>query len=347
MIEAPPAPSPPRRARGRRVALAVILLILLAVGAAAAWASWASGGGAAGEPVRVIIPEGANANEIAAILADHDVVRSSFLFRIVVRFRGVGGELKPGAYDLRTNLGVSGAIDALLEGVPLKVFRFTIPEGKTVVEIADIVARATPIKRAAFLREARSGEHVPDLLPEGVTSLEGLLFPKTYEIVEESTAADVVSLLVSQFEAETASLDFRKARRLGVTPYDIVIIASLIEREAKVDDERPLVASVIYNRLERPMRLEIDATIQYEYILRTGEPKYPLTFDDYELDWPYNTYQIDGLPPGPIASPGLASLRAALNPADTDYYFYKLSSDGREHCFGGIGGHGTAECANP
>src|SRR5260221_6130266 len=135
-------------------------------------------------------------------------------------------------------------------------------------------------------------------------------------------------MLLLQSTTNTAGLDFTTAAAHHITPYQAVIVASLIEREAKVERDRPLIASVIYNRLARPMRLQIDATVEYAILLQTGHYKYPLTTDDYSnVHSPYNTYLVDGLPPAPIASPGLAALHAALNPANTKNYYYLLTPD--------------------
>jgi UPF0755 protein len=332
--EEPPPPSTPKRRRGLRVLLVLLLLFILLVGSAAGYVWWAMGGTPHGTPVRVIIPEGSSGAQIASILQRAHVIRSALVFRLIAKLRGVSTDLKPGAYDLTTGMGVTKALDALRSGVPLKVFRFTIPEGKTIPEIAAIVGANTKITPAAFLKAVRSGRHRLPIMPKNSTNLEGLLFPKTYEIVEKTTADDLVEMMLHQFTVDTASLDFSKASPLRLTPYQVIIVASLIEREAKVERDRPLIASVIYNRLARPMRLQIDATVEYAILLQTGHYKYPLTTQDYtDVHSAYNTYLVDGLPPGPIASPGLASLQAALNPANTDYYYYVLTSDQRSHCF--------------
>jgi UPF0755 protein len=332
--EPPPPPVPAKRRRGLRIFAVLMLLVILLVGSAAGYVWWAMGGTAHGTPVRVIIPEGSSGSQIASILQRAKVVRSGFIFRLIARMRGVSTDLKPGAYDLTTGMGVTKALDALRTGAPLKVFRFTIPEGKTIPEIASIVAKNTKIGATAFLQAVHSGRHRLPIMPANSTNLEGLLFPKTYEIVEKTTADDLVDLMLHQFTVDTASLDFTQATKFKISPYQAVIVASLIEREAKVERDRPLIASVIYNRLARPMRLQIDATVEYAILLQTGHYKFPLTTQDYtDVVSPYNTYRIDGLPPGPIASPGLASLKAALNPANTDYYYYVLTSDQRSHCF--------------
>lgn len=330
-VETPPVATKTRaRVRWGRVLLLALLVLGIIVGAFTAWAMGGSGGG---QEVVVVVEEGASASQIATLLASKGVVRSAFMFRMVARVRGVGTDLRQGAYTMAEGMGVSAAIDTLLQGVPEKVERFTIPEGKTVIEIAEIIGRRTHISEDEFLAAARSGRHRIDLLPPGQDNVEGLLFPETYEIGLDATADEVVARLLRQFEIETAELDFSRAGRLGITAYEAVIIASMIEREARVADERRLISSVIYNRLRRPQRLEIDATVQYVILHRDGQYKHPLTFADYEIDSPYNTYQIDGVPPTPIASPGLASLRAALDPARTPYYYYRLANERGEHCF--------------
>ena len=328
----PPAGSPPRR-RLRRIVLMLFLLFVILVASAAGYTVWAMGGTPNGKPVRVIIPEGASGADIATLLAKAGVVRSAFIFRIVARIRGVGGDLKPGAYDLHTGLGVSAAITALRNGVPIKVNRVVIPEGKTVLEIARIVERSTGISANTFLRAASSGRHRLAIMPSGSRNLEGLLFPKSYEFVEKTTADEMIDAMLQQFQTETAGLDLSKARALGISAYQAVIVASLIEREAKVENDRPLIASVIYNRLHRGQQLQIDATVEYAILLRTGSYKNPLTFEDLKIDSPFNTYRIPALPPAPIASPGLPALQAALSPAKTDYFYYVLKSDQRSHCF--------------
>jgi UPF0755 protein len=330
----PPPPAPPKRRRGLRVFAVVLVILILLAAAGAGYVAWAMGGTSNGAPVRVIIPEGATGGQIASILQRAKVVRSGFIFRLVARIRGVSTNLKPGAYDLRVGMGVTAALDALKTGVPVKTFTVTIPEGKTIPEIAAIVGKNTPITADRFLAAVRRGRHRLPIVPKGSTNLEGLLFPKTYLLEEKTTADQLVEMMLHQFTVDTAGLDFRKAAAHHLTPYQAVIVASLIEREAKIEKDRPLIASVIYNRLARPMRLQIDATVEYAILLQTGHYKFPLTTDDYtDVHSPYNTYMVDGLPPGPIASPGLAALTAALNPANTKYYYYVLTSDQRSHCF--------------
>jgi len=329
--ETPPGGGKKRTAA--RVLVAVFLGASLLIAGAGGYFLWAMGGGGDGKPVRVIVPPGSSASQIAGLLAERDVVRSAFVFRLVARMRGAALSLQPGAYDLRTGLGVSGALEALKKGIPLKVSRFTVPEGKNVFDIARIVGDKTHISEEAFLAAVRSGKHKSAFLPTGSTNLEGLLWPDTYLIDEKQTADDVVERMLSEFERalERAEIDLSRAKEFGLTPYEALVMASLIEREASNEKDRPLVASVIYNRLRRGMRLEIDATVQYAIVLQTGRYKgTALTRDDYRsVRSPYNTYTNDGLPPTPIASPGIASVRAVLKPATTNFIFYRLCEDDR------------------
>jgi len=158
-------------------------------------------------------------------------------------------------------------------------------------------------------------------LPSGSDRLEGFLFPETYEIYVSATAHDIVDKMLSQFDKVFTEDCYKRAEELGMSVRDIITIASIIEREARIDEDRSLVASVIYNRLDINMSLQMCSTVQY--IL--GDPKAVLSTADTQIDHPYNTYQNPGLPPGPICSPGEASIMAALYPADTDYIYFVVS----------------------
>jgi UPF0755 protein len=201
----------------------------------------------------------------------------------------------------------------------------TVPEGFTVGQTAERVAEATNVTAEEFDAAAAGGDYQVSIIPaEKQGNLEGFLFPKTYELALDVSAREVVERMLSQFQIEVVDLDWTKAEDLGVTPYEVITIASLIEREAVLDDERPLVAAVIFNRLNAGMRLQIDATVQYAL----PQWKDVLTYEDLETPSPYNTYLNYGLPPTPICSPGKRSIVAALNPADVDYIYYVATGDG-------------------
>jgi len=160
-------------------------------------------------------------------------------------------------------------------------------------------------------------------------NLEGFLFPKTYTVTGKTSARALVNMMLSQYRKETKGLDWARATARGISQYQTLIIASLIEKEARLPEERPVIASVIYNRLNAAMKLQIDATVQYAL----GKWKQALSYKDLEVDSPYNTYKIKGLPPAPICSPGYESIRAALYPATTNYLYYILTSPEGRHSF--------------
>ena len=200
-----------------------------------------------------------------------------------------------------------------------------IREGLRREDVAALLEKETSLSGDRYLALTGPGARGRALAGTGrPTSLEGFLFPATYELPEDATARDLVDLQVEAYEANTADVNYRYARSRNLTTYDVLIIASMIEREVAVARERPLVASVIYNRLRTGMRLDIDATVQYA----VGEWKEELTNSDLNVNSPYNTRRYAGLPPGPIASPGKDSIRAAARPVQTPYLYYVARNDG-------------------
>ncbi len=333
----PVTPTVRRPRAGRRIALVIIAVAAVALLSANVWYQGALNGSSSGAPVAFTVVEGATARSIAEELEARGIIRSAFAMRLYLRFNGQESQLKPGFYELSSDLGVRAALDALLRGVPLETVRLTIPEGKTLTEIADLVDAHTPVSREAFLAAAVPERHRPRFLPPRVRTLEGALFPDTYEIEVTASADDIVQLMVDRFEVVLDGLPLGRARKLGVSTYQAIIIASLVEREARIQRDRPLISSVIYNRLAIPMKLQIDATIQYVLLQRDGEYADVVLFEDLEIDSPYNTYRIEGLPPTPIAVPGEAALRAALTPADTRFLYYVACGDEGGHRFGRTG----------
>jgi len=211
-----------------------------------------------------------------------------------------------------------------------RTYRVTVPEGLTLKATAEKFAAATSgsITAARFIEATRSGGYKYSFL-EGAPAgnLEGYLFPNTYEVTSQTTARQAVDMMLKSFGRETDDLDWSRAAALGVSRYQVVIAASIIEKEVKFAEERPLVASVIYNRLKKNMKLGMCSTVLYAL----GEWKPKLSITDTQVDSPYNTYRIDGLPPGPICNPGFESISAALNPAATNYIFFLVTSaDGHQ-----------------
>lgn len=317
------------------MALALFLVVLLAVLAGVAW--WAvflkpAADVVPGLPVQVEIPEGATTAEIADILSGAGVVANPNMFRLKASSSGLDADLKHGVYDLFTGMEYAEVLEVLAAGPPIDYVTVTIPEGFTLEQIAQRLEEKAGLSSEEFLSLAKeqADEFDRDFLRYNTTSsLEGYLFPKTYLIAEGQGVRDVIEMMLDQFETETQYIDLTYVQQLGLTPHDWVTIASIIEREVRVPEERPLVASVIYNRLMRGMKLEIDATV--EYVLPGNRPR--LSNADIQIDSPYNTYKYGGLPPGPIASPGLEALKAAADPAETDYIYYVLTGEDGSHTF--------------
>lgn len=285
-------------------------------------------------PVQIEVKSGEGTAQIARKLASAGVIRNANAFRLRSRVRGVDGKLRVGVYDLETGMPDRTVIAALLSGPRIKYFTVTIPEGFVLEQIAERLSVKAGISKAEFLKTAQTGadrftsKH-PYLSDAYKGSLEGYLFPKTYRIRAGSSADEVIEMMLRQFDIEMKTIDTAESAARGLSFNQLVVLASMVERESKLDRERPLVASVIYNRLSRKMRLEIDATI--EYVLPGN--RFRLRNRDLRIDSPYNTYQRTGLPPGPISNPGLAALKAAASPADTAYLYYVLTGKDGSHTF--------------
>ncbi len=314
-------------ARRARASLAAVLAALAAAVVASA-ATSVRPADPAGSPRVVVIPPGAPAAEIGRRLESAGIIRSASDFLWVVRLRGLDGRLQGGEYRLSPAMGLLEVVDVLARGQVL-LHEVTIPEGYTAVEVARALADAGLGDRRALeelvLRGAARLPH-PFLRSVATGSLEGYLFPDTYRLPRGWPEEKIVGVLLDRF-AEVV-LPLWRQEGGGRSLHEIVTLASLVEREARRDDERALIAGVLVNRLRRGMRLEVDATVLYAL----GRHKAVVTYSDLEVESPYNTYRRAGLPPGPIANPGLASIRAALRPAVTDYLYYVARPDG-SHVF--------------
>jgi len=322
----PPEPSwAPRRRSGASRPLAVALLLVpVLLGGWLLVSLFQPFAGEGGERVSVQIPQGAGAARIGNILADEGVVDSGFFFRLRATLSGDRGGLRSGDYDLRQGMSYGAAIAALTtppQAAPAPpVVDVTIPEGLSRREIAPVIKQAGIPGDYVEASVAQKGfKPQKDFeAPPGTDSLEGFLFPATYEVLREGNAEDLVSLQLEAFEDNFAQVDMAEAKRRNLTPYEVLIIASMVEREAQQPEERPLIAAVIQNRLRDGMPLGIDATIRYA----NDNWDSPLRQSELQADGPYNTRTRTGLPPTPIGNPGLDSIRAAANPADEDFLFY-------------------------
>jgi UPF0755 protein len=282
-----------------------------------------------GPKIRVVIPSGANAEDIGAILEKRGVVEDGGRFADYVDAAGEGASFQAGRYGFRAGAAYDRLIERLNAGPPAPtVQKLVIPEGLRLTEIAQRV-REVGIPSRRYLRAVRAAEPPAGFPDARGKSLEGFLFPATYDIRKSTTARALVRAQLDAFSARWAGVDLRYAKSRNLTAYDVLKIASMIEREAKVARERPLVSAVIYNRLRRDMRLEIDATLLYGL----GSWTAPLTVSQLERDGPYNSRTRAGLPPTPISNPGLASIEAAARPAKVNYLYYVAKGDSGQHFF--------------
>jgi UPF0755 protein len=301
------------RRRGTRRMASVALLL----------AGLACGGSPTGAPVRVVVPPGSSLRAAADSLARAGVVRSSRLFRLYATLRGEDRALKAGTYELRPGTSWSEVLATLTEGRAV-VASITVPEGFALSAIVPLLAQrlGVPAESAAAAVQDSALRRELDV---PTPTLEGYIFPATYTFAAGTSARTAVASMAREFQrrwqpAWTARLD-----TLGMTRHQVVTLASIVEKEARVPDERPLIAAVYCNRLRAGMLLQADPTVQYA----RGEHVERVLYSHLATESPYNTYRNPGLPPGPIASPGTASLEAALYPADVRYLFFVARPDGR------------------
>jgi UPF0755 protein len=320
--------------RGKLV-LALLILLVLAVAAAIGGFIYLRSIGVLsasdpGEKVKIEIPEGASLVQIGEMLQNKDVIVSAFGLRVAAYLESGNENIQAGTYRIATGLSARDALDALLKGPIVEFVTVTFPEGSWLTDFARIVDEDTHISGDEFLALATSGEIRSKYQPRSVDSLEGLLFPSTYQVIADDTAETLLKRLVSEFEkrADAIALD-QGAQTVGLTPYEAIIVASMIEAEAQVAEERAMMSRVMYNRLEAGDLLGIDATVNYAI----QDHKLDLTVSELDVDSPYNTRRYAGLPPTPIGAAGEESLKAAINPAPGDWYFYVLADCEGNHAF--------------
>lgn len=321
---------PPRRPRWCRRAALVVPAILLGMMVWALLKTFQPLHGNGGETIRVTIPQGATVSDIGELLEKRGVIASPGFFEARAWLSGQRGDIKAGSFFLRKDMS-NGAAIAALTGDPItpKLLRVVIPEGLSIREARPIVRDAGvrgPYRAAAIPRNRRAILDRVDA-PAKLRTLEGLLFPATYELPVTGSSRQLVRKQTGAFEqnfSPTQAQVRRSCRGARMTTYEVVIVASMVEREASLAKERPVIASVICNRLQTGMPLGIDATIRY----KVRNWSRPLTQSQLAIDSAYNTRTHKGLPPTPIGSPGLSSLEAALKPAKTKYLYYVVKPCG-------------------
>jgi uncharacterized YceG family protein len=328
----PPAVRGGRRGPYRRRRFLALGLIL--VGALVAWFLISffqpppfDPGSGSGQAI-VTVPEGASASDVADLLSDNDVVSNGTLFEWRLKLAGKTDKILPGRYVLAHNMSYSEAIDRLTSsGGKVNV---TIPEGEDRTQIAATVSDLGLSGDYLAASKSVKGFDPNKYGANNPKSLEGFLFPATYQLDPGASVDQLVSEQLQAFKQNIAGVNLSYAKSKNLTVYDVLTIASMIDKEVQIPSERPLVAAVIYNRLHRAMPLGIDATTRFEFHNYTGE----ITESQLQSPSPYNTRTHAGLPPTPIGNPGLAAIKAAARPAKVNYLYYVLNGDGSgHHCF--------------
>lgn len=298
----------------------------------------------AGQPQTITLKSGMSTPTFVQKLEDAGIIRSAIIFEYYLRYVGEGSKFQAGVYEITPGITNDELITMLNSGQTIqeKVIRVTIPEGYTVDQIAERLADHGVIDQKAFLQAVNSKKQWTNLqlisnipvMPVLKYRLEGYLFPNTYDFKVNQTADQVVERLLHETDVQLANLPSdwqQRMKKLNLNLHQTLVIASLIEREVVVDEERPIVAGIVYNRLKAKMPLQFCSTVQF--LLK--EQKDRLLYSDLKVDSAYNTYKNTGLPPGPIASPGLESIKATLYPQKSDYLYFVTKEDGtKSHYFG-------------
>jgi UPF0755 protein len=305
-------------------------LAAVSITAGALWFVGASGGHATG-PKRVLLPPGASFTQMTDSLVAHGVVGHRFWFKWLARIRGVDRTVRAGMYEFPPHLSAWAVLDRLATG-QIAALRFTVPEGLTLYDLAALAESRLGIPAESLKAAAADSAAASAILGFPVPAFEGFLKPETYLLTPPTTARDLVRLMAEEFvktwnPAWNARLD-----SLQMTPFQLVTFASIVEGEARADDERETIAGIYRNRLKIGMALQADPTVQYAIARQTGKRKARLYEKDYHLESPYNTYLTPGLPPGPVNSPSRRSIEAALYPAAVPYLYFVAGTDGR-HLF--------------
>lgn len=310
----------------------VIILIVVAIGGFVWYQNSLQAPSSSGETKRVLITKGASTEKIANTLKESGVIKNPFAFRLYTQLNNQTRNIPAGQFDVPQNLSVSELIAELRKG-PTQIW-VTVPEGLRREEIPDRFIEVLGLK-------GQEAENFRDEFLQASEGMEGYLFPDTYLFPPAVTAATAVSTMRNTFNQKFTEEEISKLDNLGLTLDEAVVLASLLERETLTKEERPVVAGILFNRLSINMPLQIDATVQYAL----GEPGdwWPkeLTRDQIQnTNSPYNTYQNTGIPPAPIANPGLTSLLAIANPEDTDYFYY-IHADGQIYYAEDLEGHNS------
>jgi UPF0755 protein len=280
---------------------------------------------------RIILPPGASFGAVTDSLGAHDVIANKRWFKVLARVRGVDRSVHAGVYEFPAGTSEWTVLSMLAHGKKAAL-RFTVPEGLTILEVAALAAERLGIPEDSFVIAARDGKTATALLGFSVPSFEGFLRPETYILPADVDAGELVRIMAEGFKSAWQPAWDARLDSLKMTRLELVTLASIVEGEARADDERETIAGVYRNRLRIGMALQADPTVQYAISLKRGRRKSRLFEKDYHFKSPYNTYLNPGLPPGPVNSPSRRSLEAALYPAQVHYLYFVAGPDGR-HIF--------------
>ncbi len=278
--------------------------------------------------IYVKVTPGMNASDIGTVLAQHGIIDSRLTFWAKAKLSGNESKFKTGNYAFTPGMDIDEVLQKLAEGT-IDYFKFTIPEGFSVKDIAVRLGKEGIVDEKKFLSLAEN--YYPysyiDENDDAFFGAEGFLFPDTYVVDTDAKTEDIMAVMAQNLDNRLTADMRDKAADMNLSIYELITLASLVEKEARYDEDRPIIAQVFLKRLEINMPLQSDATLQY----LMDAPKEDVSIADTKITSPYNTYQNAGLPPGPIANPGMAAIEAVLNPADTDYLYFVADRDGHNH----------------
>ena len=289
-----------------------------------------------GQPVTFVVNDSESVSSVADRLQQEGLIRSGTYFKLKMRLSNADSKLKAGRFTLHKGMSVDQVIEALTTSEAVQTVTIRFQEGWRTEQYAEALVQAGLIQTTdQFMTAIKDGTWNYDFLASrpSETSLEGFLFPDTYQFRADASPEDIINTMLQNYGTRVPTAEQAKAQALGLNLYQVMTIASIVEREAAVPEERPIIASVYYNRIKQNMPLQADPTVQYA-IGKSGDWWPEITPNDLNVQNPYNTYQSPGLPPGPICNPSLASIDAALNPAQTDYLYFVAKGDGSgQHLF--------------
>ena len=311
----------------KKISIGILAATILSFGAIIGWIL-TQPVSSKGEPVLVRIKTGTPAKVIAEDLEKQQLIKNAIVFRFAAKLQGLENSLQAGEYSISPTMPIEQMLLMMSQG-QTAYQQFTVPEGYTVDQIAELLAEkqlANPVKFKALAKNFAPFSYMT-ANPNTKYSVEGFLFPDTYRLAKGTAEEELLTMMVKQFDTNLTPESRQRAAELGLSIREVVVMASLVEKEAKLSEEQPIIAGVFANRVQKNMPLQSCATIQY--IL--GYPKAELTIQDTQISSPYNTYQIMGLPPGPIANPGTAAIKAVLFADKTDYLYFVADKQGKHH----------------